>query len=266
MAVGDYMASPQTENGFTSIANELMEAMPQYKFNGTQFRILFVVLRYTYGFQRKSHELSLTFLANKTGIHKHQIKRELDILIQNNVLVEASAPTFNKTRSICLNKNYEEWQISRQSANSLTVNEKDDHTVSENAYPTVSENAYQLKKVFKENTKESNRANAQEKKDELEKQVSEIWQAYPRKKGKDRAVKSIPKIIKEYGFEKLLEAVNRYRKEIEIKKTEMQFIQHGSTFFNSGYKDYIGDDYIPIDIQDYKPNKSNSRTIKIADF
>ena len=186
------MASPQTENGFTSIANELMDAIPQYKFNGTQFRILFVVLRYTYGFQRKSHELSLTFLANKTGIHKQQIKRELDILIQNNVLVEASAPTFNKTRSICFNKNYEEWQISRQSANSLTVSEKDDTQSANSLTPTVSENAYQLKKVFKENSKESNRANAQSKKDEEEKQVLEIWKAYPRKKGKDKAVKKYP--------------------------------------------------------------------------
>jgi phage replication O-like protein O len=192
MAVGDYMASPQTENGFTSIANELMEAMPQYKFNGTQFRILFVVLRYTYGFKRKSHELSLTFLANKTGIHKQQIKRELDILIQNNVLVEASAPTFNKTRSIQLNKNYKEWLIGRQSAKTLTVSKKDDHTVSENAYPTVSENAYQLKKVLKKVIEQMHRI----KKMNLKSRCLKYGKHTLEKKGKTEQLKAYLKSLK----------------------------------------------------------------------
>jgi phage replication O-like protein O len=148
------VASPQVENGYTRIANELMEVIPLHKFNGTQFRILIVVLRYTYGFQRKSHELSLTFIADSTGMHKQQIKRELDILIKNKVLIEEEPPSFNKSRIIQFNKNYKEWLISRQSAKTLTVNKKDYHTVSELAYPTVSELAYQ-ERNNKENIKES---------------------------------------------------------------------------------------------------------------
>jgi len=156
------VASPQVENGYTRIANELMEVIPLYKFNGTQFRILFVVLRYTYGFQRKSHELSLTFIADSTGIHKQQIKRELDILIKNKVLVEEEPPSFNKPRTIQFNKNYNEWLISRQSTKTLTVNKKAYPTVSELAYPTVSELAYPTvselayqERNIKENIKES---------------------------------------------------------------------------------------------------------------
>lgn len=148
------MASPQTENGFTRIANELMEVIPLYKFNGTQFRILFVVLRYTYGFQRKSHELSLTFIADSTGMHKQQIKRELDILIKNKVLIEEEPPSFNKSRIIQFNKNYKEWLISRQSAKTLTVNKEDDTQSANTLTPTVSELAYQ-ERNNKENIKES---------------------------------------------------------------------------------------------------------------
>ena len=148
------MASPQTENGFTRIANELMEVIPLYKFNGTQFRILFVVLRYTYGFQRKSHELSLTFIADSTGMHKQQIKRELDILIKNKVLIEEEPPSFNKSRIIQFNKNYKEWLISRQSAKTLTVNKEDDTQSANTLTPTVSELAYQERNI-KENIKES---------------------------------------------------------------------------------------------------------------
>lgn len=148
------MASPQVENGYTRIANELMEVIPLYKFNGTQFRILFVVLRYTYGFQRKSHELSLTFIADSTGMHKQQIKRELDILIKNKVLIEEEPPSFNKPRTIQFNKNYKEWLISRQSAKTLTVNKEDDTQSAKTLTPTVSELAYQ-ERNNKENIKES---------------------------------------------------------------------------------------------------------------
>jgi DnaD/phage-associated family protein len=70
------------------------------------------------------------------------------------VLIEKSEPTFNRSRVIEFNKNYDEWLISRQSAKTLTVNKKDYHTVSELAYPTVSELAYQ-ERNNKENIKES---------------------------------------------------------------------------------------------------------------
>lgn len=150
------MASPQPDQ-FTRIANELMDAIPTFKFNGTQLRILLVVLRYTYGFQRKSHELSLKFIANNTGVHKQQIKRELDELIKSNVLIQVTAPSFNQTRVIQFNKDYDEWLISRQSAKKLTVSEKADTQSAEMLTPTVSEKADQernLKEKSKENYRE----------------------------------------------------------------------------------------------------------------
>ena len=148
------MASPQVENGYTRIANELLEAIYSTRFNGTQLRILLVVLRYTYGFQRKSCELSLSFISNSIGAHKQQIKRELDTLIQTKVLIEKTEPTFNRSRVIEFNKNYDEWLISRQSAKTLTVNKEDDTQSANSLTPTVSELAYQ-ERNNKENIKES---------------------------------------------------------------------------------------------------------------
>lgn len=42
------MANPQKENGYTPIANELMQAIYGAKFNGTQRSIIDVIMRYTY--------------------------------------------------------------------------------------------------------------------------------------------------------------------------------------------------------------------------
>ena len=47
------MANPQKENGYTTIANELLEAIYCSKFSPTEFKMLLFIFRYTYGFNRK---------------------------------------------------------------------------------------------------------------------------------------------------------------------------------------------------------------------
>lgn len=73
--------------------------------------------------------------------------------------------------------------------------------------------------------------------------VNNIWSMYPQKKGKAQAIKSIPKIVKAHGEEQIKRCVERYKQEIEKNKTEKQYIKHGSTFFNSGYVDYLDCNY-----------------------
>lgn len=146
------MADVQAENGYTRIANELLEVVMQQKFNGTQFKIIMAVWRFTYGFQRKDHELSLSFLSKATGVHKQQLKQELDKLIEGKVITVTSEGSFTSSRKIAFNKNYDEWN-NLQSVNPLTVSESTYTTVSESTYTTVSEFTYQERNI-KESIKE----------------------------------------------------------------------------------------------------------------
>lgn len=104
------MADVQKEKGFTPIAHELLEAAARSKFNGTQFRIILIVWRYTYGFNRKSHELSISFIAEAIEVNKKQAERELQTLIDKNVL-KITAGGEKQTRSLSVNKDYETWKI-----------------------------------------------------------------------------------------------------------------------------------------------------------
>ena len=97
---------PQLENGYTRIADEIFENMAKTKLNGTQFRILMIVWRSTYGWQKKEHELSLNYLVKATDINKRQIQRELSTMIDLGIIIEKEAPSFNKPRVIAFNKNY----------------------------------------------------------------------------------------------------------------------------------------------------------------
>ncbi|RUT48560.1 hypothetical protein EJP82_01045 [Paenibacillus anaericanus] len=120
------MARPQIEDGFTRIAHEILEQAARINLNGTQFRILLIVWRYTYGFQRKMHRFSLTFLAGALETHKNQIQRELQILIERNVLLVISGGD-RRSRVLSFNKNYDEWKMKSDNdvAVSFEPNKKD---------------------------------------------------------------------------------------------------------------------------------------------
>jgi phage replication O-like protein O len=157
------MTNVQPENGFTRVANELLEVVAYQKFNGTQSRIILTLWRYTYGFSRKEHDLSLTFISRATGIHKQQVKKEMDKLIEKKVILVTEESTYNTSRKIQFNKDYSQWkdlQLPEEltvSENAYTtVSESTDPTVSQNAYTTVSEFAYQERKN-KESIKEKER-------------------------------------------------------------------------------------------------------------
>lgn len=76
---------------------------------------------------------------------------------------------------------------------------------------------------------------------EVNPDIEEIWSLYPNKKGKTDAVKKIEKLLKTYSKEELIRAVERYK--TEKKGVDMKYIKNGSTFFNSGYTDYLDENY-----------------------
>lgn len=124
------MADVQLEkNGFTRIANPILEQIAGLKLNGTQFSILLSVWRYTYGFHRKQHKISLTFLSKATGRNRTQIKREVDRLIDAKILLVEGESNYTQSREIKFNKDYEQWMEcklkSSQSAKKHTVGVKE---------------------------------------------------------------------------------------------------------------------------------------------
>lgn len=101
------MANPQKENGYTAVANELLEQIMKLSLNGTQFRIVLAVWRYTYGFRRTAHTLPLSYIAEKIEASKGQVQNALDQLIKKGIIeiVEDS----KGGRKLSVNKNYDEW-------------------------------------------------------------------------------------------------------------------------------------------------------------
>ena len=101
------MADVQLEKGYTKIANEILERLALTKLSPIQYRLIFVIWRYTYGFHRKEHEFSLSFLGTATDYDERQIRRELQKLEQKKIIIQKVSP--GKPRLISFNKNYDDW-------------------------------------------------------------------------------------------------------------------------------------------------------------
>lgn len=91
-------------------------------------------------------------------------------------------------------------------------------------------------------------------KKEIDTEFESLWKRYPNKKGKESAYKSYAK-ARQNGttYDEVINGLENYLKEIEVKKTETQYIKHGSTWFS---QHCWQDEYVTV--VEEKPNEYDS--------
>lgn len=100
---------PELDDGYLKLANELVEQFVKLKITATQWNILFLVMRETYGYNRKAKDLSVSYIAKAIGSSEFRTKKAVKNLIQRKILIEYSQPTPRASREIGINKYYLEW-------------------------------------------------------------------------------------------------------------------------------------------------------------
>ncbi len=101
------MASPQLENGYTQLSNELLEAIIKYPFGKRSLKIILIILRETYGWHRKKKQISFGKIAEKAPIDRRNVIYTCNILFKHNILFKQKLK--NNKNIWGINKNYEEW-------------------------------------------------------------------------------------------------------------------------------------------------------------
>ncbi|MDO5785562.1 MAG: replication protein [Eubacteriales bacterium] len=151
--------NPQKEDGYTPIANELLEAMAAFPLTSMQYQILLIVLRQTYGFQCKSSDLSIGYIAAAIKRNKRRVGQEVAKLISANVLTEYQKATYSTARKIGINKHYEQWSMSTDAHSERERSQKYVPTrsqgMSTDAHRGMSAGAHQINK--ERNIKEKER-------------------------------------------------------------------------------------------------------------
>lgn len=97
---------PQCEDGYTKIANELLEALFKVRIPGESMQIFLMILRKTYGYGKKEDRIALCQF-QETGISKTHIIRAISKLLEMRIIIK-SGTGYNVTYGI--NKHHGEWQ------------------------------------------------------------------------------------------------------------------------------------------------------------
>lgn len=127
------MANPQIENGYTKIANEILEALIRTSLSGQELKIALLVIRKTYGFSKKVDFISLTQMAKALACSKIRCAQVVKNLEAMKVL------TVNENingvgKSYRFNKDYSQWNTVNKNINRIektkqTVNENINHNI-----------------------------------------------------------------------------------------------------------------------------------------
>lgn len=101
------MANPQLESGYIRLANELWDAIMSRKFTGRQQKILKLILRLSYGCQRKSAMIPCLSDFALVGVRIQDARKVIAELCQLQVIMWDNQSTYT------INKNHDEWRVSQ---------------------------------------------------------------------------------------------------------------------------------------------------------
>lgn len=93
------------DDGYTRIANELLEAVMAADLTARQLKVALAVIRKTYGFGKKLDRITNTQIAAMTGIHHTHVCKAKNEMIAMNIIVSSG-------HAIGINKVISEWNFS----------------------------------------------------------------------------------------------------------------------------------------------------------
>lgn len=99
------MASPQKENGYTAIANELLAAIVASNLSALELKVVLSIIRKTYGFQKKSDKISLSQLQKMVGCSRQGVVNVVKSL-ENKGIITIQRGNINK---YSIQKDYSKW-------------------------------------------------------------------------------------------------------------------------------------------------------------
>ena len=150
------MASPQLEDGYTSIANEILEQLVKCHLSPNQWQVLLFVIRKTYGYHKKIDYIANFQIVQGTGLCKAVVSRVLCQLAKRQFI------TRNK-RHIGFQKDWERWKLAQQSTSATKLAKQ----------LTTEKLAEQSTELAEESTKVSSPLVTQKKKETYQKKYKE---------------------------------------------------------------------------------------------
>ena len=100
--------SAQCENGYTRIANELVEALCHFRIPGEQMQCLLFIIRKTYGYGKIDDCIANSQFCEATGMKKGNVSRAVKELTKKQLVIKNDN---GRIPSYRFNKDYTKWKL-----------------------------------------------------------------------------------------------------------------------------------------------------------
>lgn len=105
------LENPQLEDGHLKIANVVAEVLAHTQLSGHESRVLWLLLRKTYGWSKKTDFISLSQWVEGTGLSKSHVVDTLNRLVARRIICKAIPENRNATtQEYWFNKHSDQWQ------------------------------------------------------------------------------------------------------------------------------------------------------------
>ena len=130
------MANPQKKNGSVPIANEIFDALCHIRIPGEVMQIILVIIRKTYGWNKKEDAISLSQFCLITGMKKPNVCRAINNAVKMNLIIKKDNDIANK---YIFNKDFDTWKpLSKK----ITVIKKDNASLSKKIHTKYTTTKY----------------------------------------------------------------------------------------------------------------------------
>lgn len=142
------MPLPQLDDGYTRIANEIIDHLARLNLSAYESRTLWALLRKTYGWNRVASQISITQFQRLTGLDRRNQVRTIETLRQKNII---TVTTTSFVHSYRFQKNFDLWQpLSLQTIRATVVSTDNSTVVSTDNKTVVCRDTPKRQKTIKE--------------------------------------------------------------------------------------------------------------------
>ncbi len=104
------MANPQLEDGYTRVANEILEALISHRLSGQEYQVVLLIIRKTFGFGKLCDLISMGQIAAATGINRAKVASLLKGLYAKNILGVTQKDN-SYINCLHFSKDHERWKV-----------------------------------------------------------------------------------------------------------------------------------------------------------
>ncbi|PPC95694.1 MAG: hypothetical protein CTY32_08430 [Methylotenera sp.] len=227
--------SPQKEDGYTPIANELFEQIISFNFSKRHLSVILAVARMTYGYSRKADALSGWQIAEMTKIDRSDVSKTLSELVRMNVITKHEDGRNSHgifVNNLSINKDYSTWltvgELPTVGKTPPLVNYP--RTVGE--LPTVTVGELPSVPLVKHPTHKAIKTNKTKPKNKYV-HFDIFWCAYPKKLSKKKALESFEKLNPDSELlQTMLDAIEKSKSSESWLEQNGKFIPMAATWLN----------------------------------